>query len=178
MTLIRMCDERFSSTNEALASRITRIEDKLTSGAFVRAVQEQSAKPAIENSTSEEKCTDASKSTETAANVSAVKKEYRQLPYFAEFVAKCSERDRMLGSLLRSSAKGYTVNTDELIHIRTGNKMALDIITKMFGEMLEVLNTFEEGRLSANSLKLEYVPEKVEDKNSELDELARLANEV
>ena len=176
MTLIRMSDEKFSTSNEALASRVTRLEDKLKSGAFRAAatadVNAEAQTPVVSTEPEPQK-EDASQSAE-----GAVKKEYKQLPYFAEFVEKCSERDMMLGSLLRSSAKGYTVNTDELVHIRTSNRMALDIITKMFGELLEVLNTFEEGRLTANMVKLEYVAEKKEDRNSELDELARLANEV
>jgi len=175
MTLIRMCDEKFSTTNEALASRLTKLEDKIVSGAYTRAsAPKEDVKPIVSNEADEEPQTE----EKAAAPTGSVKKEYRQLPYFAEFVAKCSDRDRMLGSLLRESAKGFTVNTDDLIHIRTSNRMALDIITKMFGEMLEVLNTFEEGRLDANSVKLEYVPEKKEDKSSELDELARLANEA
>jgi len=173
MTLVRMSDEKFSTTNEALASRLTRLEDKLVSGAFrVPSAVESGARQSPNVST------EPPKEAEDASSVQpAVKKEYKQLPYFAEFVEKCSERDMMLGSLLRS-AKGYTVNTDELVHIRTDNRMALDVITKMFGEMFEVLNTFEEGRLTANMVKLEYVAEKKEDRNSELDELARLANEV
>lgn len=180
MTLIRMCDERFSASNEALASRITRLEDKLASGAFMRSTAADTVGLVAERRGGKTGVSVLQKGDEyDVPTVTAeVKKEYKQLPYFAEFTAKCSERDKMLGSFLRSSAKGYTVNTDDLIHIRTGNKMALDIITKMFGEMLEVLNTFEEGRLTADSVKLEYVQEKNDDKNSEIDELARLSGEV
>ena len=103
--------------------------------------------------------------------------EIRQLPYWADFVQKCSERDQMLGSLLRGASKGFTVNTDEFLHIRTSNKMALTIITNMFPTMLEVLNTFEDGRLNSNLVKLEYSPEKKEDKFKALDEIARNADE-
>ncbi len=106
-----------------------------------------------------------------------VKKEYRQLPYWADFVQKCTERDGMLGSFMRESAKGFTVSTDELVHIRTNNRMALTIITNMFPTLLEVLNTFESGRLDRNSVKLEYVPEKKEDADRSLDELVRNSGE-
>ena len=82
----------------------------------------------------------------------------------------------MLGSLLRESCKGYTVNTDELLHIRTSNQMALTIITSRFPQVLELLNTFEEGRLTANSVKLEYAPEKKDNSNNTLDELESISS--
>ncbi len=168
MTLVRMCDERFSTSGEALASRLTLLEDKLKSGAYrVNAAASADAVSAKPQSAPSE----AVPAEKTAAADPSVKKEYRQLPYWAEFVQKCCERDLMLGSLLRESCKGYTVNTDELVHIRTSNQMALTIITSRFDQVLEVLNTFEEGSLTANSVKLEYAPEKKESANNVLDEL-------
>ncbi len=185
MTLVRMCDERFSASNEALASRLTLLEDKLKSGAYrISAAPEPSATSRPDGNPAEKApapADDSAKpdtSTKDASDEAPVKKEYRQLPYWAEFVAKCCERDLMLGSLLRESAKGFTVNTDEFVHIRTSNQMALTIITNMFSEMLEILNTFEEGRLTANDVKLEYAPEKKDDKSQALDELARSADEL
>ena len=195
MTLVRMCDERFSSTNEALASRITVLEDKLKSGAFKTAAASGTSTaaqtPAQSSSDTENVITanipaavpareaaPQGEASETQSAEAPVKKEYKQLPYWAEFVAKCSERDLMLGSLLKASCKGFTVNTDGYVHIRTGNRMALDVITKMFRDMLEVLNTFEDGKLDETAVKLEYAPEKTESRNIVLDELARLASEI
>ncbi len=179
MTLVRMCDERFSTTNEALASRITMLEDKLKSGAYrSETASGEKTPPILENkpaSSPEEK---APVKADEKTQATPVKKEYRQLPYWADFVEKCCERDIMLGTLLRESAKGFTVNTDELIHIRTSNTMALTIITNMFADMLEILNTFEDGRLNASSVKLEYAPEKKDDTNTAFDDLARTADEV
>lgn len=174
MTLVRMCDERFSATNEAISSRLSVLEDKFKSGAYRVGTAELkenrveiSAKP---DSTATEEMPKSPEST--------VKREYRQLPYWTEFVEKCGERDMMLGSLLKESSKGFTVNTDSYIHIRTSNKMALAIITNMFGEMLEILNTFEDGRLESASVKLEYAPDKSDNQNSALDELAELTDSV
>ncbi len=172
MTLIRMCDERFSATNEALASRIAMLEDKLKSGAYRPAA----VSPAEEKPKSPKKPEKAVKEEIAETEKPAVKREYKQLPYWTEFLEKCSERDMMLGSLLRESSKGFTVNTDSFIHIRTSNKMALTIITNMFGEMLEILNTFEDGRLDAALVKLEYAPEKRDDRSPALDELADFAD--
>ena len=182
MTLVRMCDERFSTTNEALASRLTLLEDKLKSGAYrvsVAVAEAASAAPAADTAQPVKEGENVADNTEVA-DIAAVpiKKEYRQLPYWADFVQKCCERDLMLGSLLRESSKGFTVNTDDLIHIRTSNKMALTIITNMFSSVLEILNTFEDGALTANSVKLEYSPEKKEETNTAFDELARTADEV
>ncbi len=197
MTLIRMCDERFASSNEALAARLTALEDKLRSGAFRMAASVGPAeKPKPVELSEEESGAEISAAfplraqtpapgASAAENVSGtpsaadagetapVKKEYRQLPYWAEFVQKCAEHDPMLGSFMRESAKGFTVNTDALIHIRTSNQMALTIITNMFPTLLEVLNIFEEGRLDANGVRLEYVPERKEDRVKALDEIAR-----
>ena len=172
MTLVRMCDERFSTTNEALASRLTLLEDKLKSGAYrvsaTTADVKDEVKPADVSVSAE-----APKSEPAPAKPvdPSVKKEYRQLPYWAEFVQKCCERDLMLGTLLRESSKGFTVNTDEFVHIRTSNQMALTIITNMFSHMLEILNTFEDGRLTANDVKLEYAPDKKSSKDNAIDEL-------
>ncbi len=180
MTLVRMCDERFSTTNEALAARLTLLEDKLKSGAYRVTAQADTAPRADEapaNAADEKKETP-KEEAKADTTEPPVKKEYRQLPYWADFVQKCCERDLMLGSLLRESAKGFTVNTDELLHIRTGNRMALTIITNMFSEMLEILNTFEEGRLTSNDVKLEYAPDKKDDKGSVLDELMRSSGEI
>ncbi len=183
MTLVRMCDERFSTTNEALASRITLLEDKLKSGAYriTASTAQGDTTQKIADAPKPEKHeirADSAARKPSAEIETPVKKEYRQLPYWAELVQKCCERDLMLGSLLRESAKGFTVNTDELLHIRTGNQMALTIITNMFTELLEILNTFEDGRLTANDVKLEYAPEKRDDKNKELDELAGASDEI
>ena len=187
MTLVRMCDERFSASNEALASRLTLLEDKIKSGAFrmqsgpaepvapPEVVMEPEEAPAPAPIPAES--TPAASAAHAESPAEPVKKEYRQLPYWADFVQKCSERDQMLGSLLRGASKGFTVNTDEFLHIRTSNKMALTIITNMFPTMLEVLNTFEDGRLNSNLVKLEYSPEKKEDKFKALDEIARNADE-
>ncbi len=176
MTLIRMCDERFSTTNEALASRISVLEDKLKSGNFRVAsepVPTVKSEPAAVSAPKEEaKGGEKAEGAPTEVAEPPVKKEYRQLPYWKEFVEKCSERDLMLGSLLGESSKGFTVNTDDFVHIRTGNRMALTIITNMFGVMLEILNTFEDGRLDANLVKLEYAPEKNDSQNAALNELS------
>ena len=176
MTLVRMCDERFSTSNEALASRISVIEDKLKSGNFKVASEPT---PTVKTEPAAAPIPKAeAKTEEKPAEVTEppVKKEYRQLPYWKEFVEKCSERDMMLGSLLGESSKGFTVNTDDFVHIRTGNRMALTIITNMFGVMLEILNTFEDGRLDTNSVKLEYSPEKNSTQNAALDELSSFAD--
>lgn len=202
MTLVRMCDERFSATNESLASRIAALEDRLNSGAFTARPPQRTAEvqtsadasspvepaqdgakavPASDkvtgNSQTAPNKTDAQTAPRAASGDNAVKKEYRKLPYWADFVQKCTERDGMLGSFMRESAKGFTVNTDELVHIRTNNRMALTIITNMFQTLLEVLNAFEGGRLDKNLVKLEYVPEKKEDADRSLDELIRNSGE-
>ena len=181
MTLVRMCDERFSASNEALASRITALEDKLKSGSFtVKAAPQTEEAPTVEPAPAAEPDMppEPKPGREDNPNAAPVRKEYRQLPYWADFVQKCTERDGMLGSFMRESAKGFTVSTDEFIHIRTNNQMAQTIITNMFPTLLEVLNTFEDGRLDRNSVRLEYAPEKKEDKFKAIDELIKTAEEI
>ena len=179
MTLVRMCDERFSVTNEALASRITALEDKLKSGAYRSETASYEPTPkTVESKPVSSPKEEASVKADEPTQAAPTKKEYRQLPYWADFVEKCCESDIMLGTILRESAKCFSVNTDELIHIRTSNTMALTIITNMFASMFEILNTFEVGRLNTSSVKLEYAPEKKEDTNTAFDDLARTADEV
>ena len=197
MTLVRMCDERFSVTSEALASRLTVLEDKLKSGAF--RMNTAPVQPPVVTQVPEDEDEDVTvtipvikkeapvptQTAEEPAQAEApppvvqttVKKEYRQLPYWADLVQKCMERDPMLGSFLSETSKGFTVNTDEFIHIRTNNKMAQTIITNMFATLLEILNTFEEGRLDSNSVRLEFAPEKKEDQFRAIDEIIRNSEE-
>lgn len=171
MTLVRMCDERFSTSTEALLSRISALEDKLKAGGFKAApARPQPEQPTVVDNTPEQS------STKPAAET-RIKKEYHQLSYWADFVEKCRERDGMLGSFMKNSAKGFTVNTDELIHIRTNNEMALQLITRMFPMLLEVLNTFEDGRLDRNSVKLEYAPERRVERNDALEEIIKSSAE-
>ena len=178
MTLVRMCDERFSPTNEAVLSRIAALESRLKSGVLTTAPTEstQASQPEVQPVKSEpvqslqpQSIQSKNEPTEPAAQV---KKEYRQLPYWADFVQKCTERDPMLGSFMRETAKGYTVNTDSFVHIRTNNQAAQAIITRMFAALLEVLNEFEETPLGAESVKLEYMPERRDDKRQAIDEIA------
>ncbi len=170
MTLVRMCDERFSTTNEALASRLSALEDKLLSGYTVKQPPAKTSPQVSERAKDE---ADVKPKTEKYAcmpkQTENIKKEYTKLPYWADFVDKCLEKDLMLGSLLRESSKGYRVNTDDFIHIRTSNQMALKIITNMFDDIMSLLNTFEGGGLDASSVKLEYAPEKKESKNDLID---------
>lgn len=170
MTLIRMCDERFQNSNDALLARISALEDKLKSGV----VNISSASPS-DMRTEPVQSRENIDVTNDAPELQSTKKEYRQLPYWADFVEKCTARDQMLGSFMRNSAKGFTVNTDKFIHIRTNNSMALKIIQTMFNTLLEVLNTFEDGSLDSLSVKLEYVPEKKNDGEDALKELSENA---
>ncbi len=197
MTLIKMCDERFSSTNESLMSRIAALEERLKGGVTVQTVQtpaeaaetvepkpsptpapiQSEAPPPTEAPTPEPE-KPAPTPPPPQAPASGVKKEYKQLPYWADFVEKCTERDAMLGSFMRETAKGFTVNTDSLIHIRTSNQMAQMIITNMYDILLEVLNGFEDGRLDRTSVKLEYAPEKKADKPDIIDEIIKNSEEL
>ena len=155
MTLVRMCDDRFSTSAEVLAARITALEDKINAGVFRTVQAAETPKEVTQESPTEEQTVTA---PEPAGETAPVKKEYFQLPYWPEFVQKCTERDPMLGSFLAETAKGYTVSTDAFVHIRTSNEMARAIIANMFDTLLEVLNTFENGRLTPGLVKLEYVP--------------------
>ena len=199
MTLVRMCDERFSPTNEAVLSRIAALESKIKSGALSASPSGSPSAP-MSAPPSESLSADAARSTaqtqsalsqppqaqsqslqaqsqssqpSPAEPAAPIKKEYRQLPYWADFVQKCTERDPMLGSFMRETAKGYTVSTDGYVHIRTNNQAAQAIITRMFSTLLETLNEFSDPPLTSESVKLEYVPERRDDKQRELDELAR-----
>ncbi len=172
MTLVRLSDERFSASAESLLSRVSLLEDKIKSGAL-RMNSAPVAPPVTVTVDTEAEKAEAAAEEAVSPDPEAPpprKREYRQLPYWADFVQKCCDRDAMLGSLLRESAKGFTVSSDDFVHIRTGNQMAQTIITNMFPTLLEVLNTFEEGRLDSNTVRLEYAPEKKEN-GRDMDEL-------
>jgi len=193
MTLVRMCDERFSATNEALVSRLAALESKIASGNFAVSVNtNQTAdvktvtvetvpvmtnavpivqpiqNPAVKPMTA---ATDRRSQTEEPATETPVKKEYAKLPYWTDLVDKCTERNPRWGGFMREWAKGYTVNTDNFIHIRATNGFAKDMIEKHFDLLLEILNSFEGGRLTQNLVKLEYKPENTADGSEKIDEL-------
>ncbi len=151
MTLVRMCDEKFDTSNEALSLRIASLEDRLNRGEAPKPIENRPPvkPPAVK--------------TETA-----VKKEYTKLPYWADFVQRCGEKSMSLGAFLKSSVKGFTVNTDNFIHIRASQEIGLNMITSQFATILDILSGFEGRTLSSENVKLEYVPEK---KKDSLDEL-------
>ncbi len=147
LTLTRMCDESLSTTNEALLSRISKLEEMLLSGRFsapkaddiddeptpaqapeVKAEQPKN-EPAPAAKVQETRPVAAPRTAPTAASVdTAGKRVLRPLRAWQEVVERVTQQDPMSASFFQS-AQAYTEGERTVI-IRFDNDFALMMIDR------------------------------------------------
>ena len=131
LTLLKMCDEQLDDSNEALLSRLAKLETAMLQGQFraqpkVEKIVEKSEiqeEPKVEEAIPEPK---EEKKPEVAPKSEAPKKA-KSLRCFAEVIDRISKTEKQAGSFLRM-AKPYIVG-DEL-KIRVENDFAARILDK------------------------------------------------
>ncbi len=134
-TLVRMCDESLDQSNEALLSRIAKLEDAVVLGNF--------SKPATSVPVEEKKETDEAKNNETAQaptpksvptaeKTADVKKRIlRPFRNWMEAVERISAGDPMISSFCRN-ADAYVTENEEIL-IRFDSAFAMDMTQKNGG---------------------------------------------
>ncbi len=141
MTLTRMCDESLNTSNEALLSRIARLEEQLMSGAWRSAPvaaqeskmvepspepSEKSAKPETDKPVPPIKVS--RQKPAAAADDAQGKRVLRPLRVFAEVVERMTAQDPMAGSFVRG-ARAFESEDGQVI-LRFENEFSLMMLDR------------------------------------------------
>ena len=145
LTLTRMCDEALSTTNEALLSRMARLEEMLLSGRFsARAAEQEPSEPAVEPTsptvqTAPQEPLEASAPKQATKPAPAArtadtegKRILRPLRAWPEVVERVTQQSGMAASFLKT-AQAYTEGESRVI-VRFDNDFALMMVDKGDGK--------------------------------------------
>lgn len=192
MALIKMCDNKLTTTNEALAERISNLEDKLAMGVSFSApsptltvaqtpvqtytsetvsqpIQNETVQPT--NETEETKVVSEIPVIETKTTEPTEKRVLKQLNTWPEIIKKYAKTDPSTSSFLGMS---YAYKEGNNVVIRASGKFTYDIIcqTSVKEKLIALINATEGLSLSINDLKLEINAEKPNfDDETGLDEI-------
>ncbi len=128
LTLTRLCDESLSTTNEALLSRVAKLEEMLLSGRFVTAAPSAFSKdptPAAMSKVEEAPAPEVTPSKEK--EVISDKRVLRPLRIWREVIERMSAQDAMKGSFLKSAA---AFTEGEKVIVRFDNSFALMMVDR------------------------------------------------
>ena len=130
LTLTRMCDETMDTSNEALLSRIARLEERIALGAVGVSVPtegtEQKAAPAAPSEPIRETSTVAK--TEAPTKQAEQKRVLRPFRGWTELISRIAQSDPMLSSFC-AQAQAYTLESGEMI-VRLPTVFAKDMIER------------------------------------------------
>ena len=191
LTLTRMCDESLSTTNEALLSRIAKLEEMLLSGRFTPASDVSASEMAV-SETKKAEPQRAIKETPNASDKPAAdkttvgvvqgsettegKRVLRPIRGWAEVIERMRGQNQQAASFL-GNARGYTEGERQVI-VRFDNEFALMMVDR--GDTKDILR----GALSVclqrevreQDLRCEVVPKASE--ASAMDEIIEALDEL
>ena len=135
LTLVRMCDETLDLSNEALLSRISKLEDRVAVGGFVRVPESGKTAPETEKAT-EAPLIRKNKSPEPPPKPEPLQKRVlHPMRNWMEAVERTSIANPMAGAFLKS-ASAFTTDAGEVI-VRFPNAFSSEMALK--GEGRETL---------------------------------------
>ncbi len=179
LTLVRMCDETLDESNEALLSRIAKLEDAVAIGAFPTKETEKTEKTAESTKKNEEnpQCEQAHKKPEAPKTVKAEtpkKRVLRPLQNWMEAIERLGTTDAMLSSFCRS-ASAYTTEDGQIL-VRFGSEFALNMAKVNGGadKLRGALSVTLRREISESMILLEV---QAVNQTSVLDEIIEAANE-
>lgn len=188
MTLVRLCDEKLDSSNEALLSRIAALEDKIKTGNFVAAAPlkaESAPLPKAETvektGAAPEKATPVTvpSAPEKSPEPTATKaKRNRALPFWAEVVDKICATDPSLIGFLRSS-RLYR-GEDGKYTLRLDNEFGVQMLSlrQNVVEKLAAMISENEGKAVATADIAFDVSNKMEEFDEAEDGIDEILDEV
>ena len=188
MTLVRLCDERLDSSNEALLSRIAALEDKIKTGNFVAAAPAKTESAPLPKAETVEKIGSApEKATpvtvpsapEKSPEPTATKaKRNRALPFWAEVVDKICATDPSLIGFLRSS-RLYR-GEDGKYTLRLDNEFGVQMLSlrRNVVEKLAAMISENEGKAVATADIAFDVSNKMEEFDEAEDGIDEILDEV
>lgn len=156
MTLVRMCDEKLDSSNEALLSRISALEERIKSGNFAPVAApaqkiEATPMPKVEKAEEirenpKEKAPEEPKPVHESTQTSPKAKRNRPLPFWIDAVDKVCAADPSLIGFLRSS-RLYR-GEDGSYHLRLDSDFAVQMMKarKTATEKLAAVISQNEGK--------------------------------
>ena len=163
MALIRMCDNRLTVSNEALAERIFNLEEKIASGNFASAPHQDPPNDNTLNTFPSGKDTVISEQTKSSEEPKYADKEQaktlKQLNSWPEIVKKYAKTEPSTSSFLGMS---QAYKDGENIVIRTSGLFTYDMVsqTNVKEKIISLINATEGTSLTVNNLKVEINGEK------------------
>lgn len=128
LTLVRMCDEAMDTSNEALLSRIARLEDRVALGGAV--ALETAPAPVAERTSSMPQAEPVTAAQQTVAPVSTAseKRLFRPFRGWMELIGRLEQNDPMLSSFCRS-AEAFCGDDGQLV-VRFPSDFAKSMVEK------------------------------------------------
>ena len=115
LTLTRMCDETMDTSNEALLSRLAKLEDRVALGVSVApAASERRAEPAGDRLPDAGQAPGSAGQTQPAAAEQSGKRVLRPYRGWMELISRVAQNDPMLSSFCRS-AEAFTADNGDFI---------------------------------------------------------------
>lgn len=188
MTLVRLCDEKLDSSNEALLSRIAALEDKIKTGNFVAAAPAKTESAPLPKTETVEKTGSAPDKATPVTVPSAPEKSpeptgtkakrNRALPFWAEVVDKICATDPSLIGFLRSS-RLYR-GEDGKYTLRLDNEFGVQMLSarRTVVEKLAAMISENEGRAVATADIAFDVSNKMEEFDEAEDGIDEILDEV
>ena len=188
MTLVRMCDEKLDSSNEALLSRISALEERIKSGNFVPATapaQKTEAAPAPKVEKAEEiredptkKAPEEPRPVHESASVPAKAKRSRPLPFWIDAVDKVCASDPSLIGFLRSSRLYRGENGNYTLRLDSDFAVQMMKARKTATEKLAAIVSQNEGKTVTAANIIFDVSNQMEDFDEAEDGLNEILGEV
>ena len=188
MTLVRMCDEKLDSSNEALLSRISALEERIKSGNFASvAAPAQKIEPAPvpkaekteeirENPTV--KAPEAPKPVQESVQAPSKAKRNRPLPFWIDAVDKVCAADPSLIGFLRSSRLYRGEDGDYVLRLDSDFAVQMMKARKTATEKLAAIVSQNEGKTVTAANILFDVSNQMEDFDEADDALDEILGEV
>ncbi len=188
MTLVRMCDERLDSSNEALLSRIASLEERIQTGNFAPSIakvtekaaasDEKLEKAAEKTEASDEKTPATQSQTLNQAKPTANLKRNRPLPFWLDVVDTVCATDPSLTGFLRSSRLYRGENGNYTL--RLDNEFAVQMLQmrKTAVEKLVAMISENEGRPIPSSQLIFEVTSGMDSFDDAEDGLDEILNET
>ena len=184
LTLVRMCDPALDTSNEAILSRIAKIEDSIAVGAFTSPKKQEPVAPAPSVPQPEQTPAEPAKKPEPVAPAAAVAAEepaplgrrvLRPLRQWAEVISRVGLKNAMVAGFLKS-AQAFTLEDGKVL-VRFSTPFARD--TAFGGAGKEDLRGALSTVLRREISEAELLSEIVASRESDLfDEILDAANDA
>ncbi len=181
LSLVRMCDETLDSSNEALLSRVAKLEDRVAMGGAVpnvarsqpQTLSKQKVEKDPETPMPAKPESESTKEPQKPIEPGTGKRVLRPMRQWMEVVERVTVKNPMAAAFLKNT-QAFTAESGEII-LRFGNDFAKNMAMRDHGQedLLGALSTILKRDVSAEDLKAETGEMK---ETNALDEIIEAAN--